>query len=229
MSASCVGTCSSCGIRQFWLSDSLSLQLDDGRLICLPHPGERWMCEQEGLTLAQASRRGRLFRETFFVCRNCGRMGEVIEKQPGYSDGEPFPTVSVRGAMKWGWGTAVIVVPFFVWMGWLEAAGIIGGTLLLSPAIYWRENQKVAKALATRGLPSPNAPGRIPVCEPSAGCIEGTVLGRMLSGEGGTSRATGQCCGTPNWIEAYTVKDEDRVPCSVCGRGVMVVSEHGFS
>ena len=229
MSLSCVGTCSSCGIRQFWLSDSLSLQLDDGRLICLPHPGEGRMCEQEGLTLAQASRRGRLFRETFFVCRNCGRMGEVIEKQPARADGELFPTVSVRGAMKRGWGTAVIVVPFFVWIGWLEAAGIIGGTLLLSPAIYWRENQKVAKALAARGLPRPDAPGQIPVAEPTAGHFDGTVLGRMISSDGGSRRATGPCCDKPDWLEAYAVKDEDRVPCQACGRGTMTVSEHGIS
>jgi len=30
---------------------------------------------------AQASARGRLYRETFYVCRHCGREGETIQKQ----------------------------------------------------------------------------------------------------------------------------------------------------
>ncbi len=75
MSVSCLGTCSHCGAQRFWLSDTLSLQLDDGQLKCLPHPAERDECEKAGLTLAQASDRKRLYRETFFVCRNCGSRG----------------------------------------------------------------------------------------------------------------------------------------------------------
>src|SRR5678816_2741719 len=116
MSVSCVGTCSTCGARRFWLSDTMSLQLDDGRLECLPHPGERATCESKGLTLAQASDRGRLYRETFFVCRHCGRDGVTIEKQTVHDD--PPLTFSVHGAMKWGWGSAAIVVPFLMWMRW---------------------------------------------------------------------------------------------------------------
>jgi hypothetical protein len=79
MSASCVGTCSHCGVRWFWLSDTMSLQLDDGRVECLPHPAEREACERKRLTLAQASARGRLYRGTFYVRRNRGRDGEMIQ------------------------------------------------------------------------------------------------------------------------------------------------------
>jgi hypothetical protein len=91
MSASCVGTCSHCGATRFWLSDTLSLQLDDGRLECLPHPAERGSCEARGLTLAQASDRRRLFRETFFVCRHCGKDGETIARANVSALRTPFP------------------------------------------------------------------------------------------------------------------------------------------
>src|SRR3954449_5277031 len=116
MSVSCVGTCLHCGARRFWLSDTMSLQLDDGRLKCLPHPAERGACEKEGLTLAQASERGRLYRETFYVCRNCGKGGETIEKQTVRSSQE----FSVGRAMKLGWGSAAIVIPVLTWMRWWQ-------------------------------------------------------------------------------------------------------------
>jgi hypothetical protein len=96
MSVSCVGTCSACGVRRFWLSETLSLQLDDASLKCLPHPGESGSCEKEGLTLAQASERGRLYEETFYVCRRCGRDGVLIapRKYTPYR----FPSSSVSGS-----------------------------------------------------------------------------------------------------------------------------------
>src|SRR3954470_1502218 len=97
MSVSCLGTCSNCGARRSWLSDTMSLQLDDGRLKCLPHPAESGACELEGLTLAQASERGRLYRETFYVCRSCGRDGELIERRIA-DEAEPL-AFSVRRAM----------------------------------------------------------------------------------------------------------------------------------
>src|SRR5438045_4486461 len=125
MSVSCVGTCSNCGRKQFWLSDTLSLQLDNGTLKCLPHPAERSACEQEGLALEHASELSRLYRETFYVCRNCGKVGEIIAK---HSISDLQVLSSVRGAMKFGWGLAVIVVPFLAWMRWWETAVIIGGT-----------------------------------------------------------------------------------------------------
>jgi hypothetical protein len=204
----------------------MSLQLDDGRLKCLPHPGESFACEDEGLTLAQASERGRLYRETFYVCRNCGKDGETIEKQVA-KDWGPY-TVSVRSAMKWGWGSAAIIVPFLVWMEWWQAVGVIGTTLLASPGIYWWENRKISKVLAARGLPRPDAPGLVAIAKPTKGCFGETVIGRPLPSEADELRATGPCCDKPDWIEAYCVKDEDRVPCHSCGHGIMVVSEHAI-
>lgn len=200
MSSSCLGTCSHCLAKQFWLSDTMSLQLDDGSLACLRHPGERYESEQHGLTLEQASRRGRLYRETFYVCRCCGRHGEIIQPQHATDYRETF---SVCGAMKWGWSAAAVVIPIFVWKCWWEAAVIVGGTLLASPAIYWPENRKIDKALAARGITSPDAPGRFPP-------------------------ATGPCCPRPDWIPASDVKDDDRIPCAACGQGVMRVSQHAI-
>jgi DNA-directed RNA polymerase subunit RPC12/RpoP len=204
----------------------MSLQLDDGRLKCLPHPAERGTCEREGLTLGQASERGRLYRETFYVCRNCGRDGETIEKRFA-EDWDPL-VWSVRGAMKWGWGSAVIVVPFLVWMRWWQGVAVLGTTLLASPAIAWWENRKLAKARAARGLPRADAPGTSPIAEPTAGCSPETVIGQPLPSEAGAFRASGPCCDKPDWIEAYRVTDEDRVPCPACGQGVMVVSDHAI-
>lgn len=226
MSVSCVGTCSNCGVERLWLSDTMSIQLDDGRLKCLPHPAESGMCEKEGLTLTQTSERGRLYRETFFVCRNCGRDGGTIARQSA-KDFE-WPTFSVREAMKWGWGSAVIVVPFLAWMGWWQAVAVIGATLVASPGIYWWENRKKDKALAAQGLPRADAPGQFPIAEPAAGCREEMVVGQIVKEEARQIQATGPCCDKPDWIEAFRVKDEDHVPCHACGQGVMVVSEHSI-
>lgn len=224
MSASCVGTCSNCGVKRFWLSDTLSLQLDDGRLECLPHPSERGACEDHGLTLAQASDRGRRYRETFYVCRHCGHEGETIQKDVVRN----WETFTVRGAMKWGWGSAAIVVPFLAWMRWWQGVAVIGTTLLASPGIYWWENRKIAKALAVRGLPRPDAPGRSPIPEPTAGLCDETIVGQIVTNGPIRVRATGPCCDQPDWIDASSVKDDDRVPCRACRRGSMVVSEHAI-
>jgi hypothetical protein len=142
MSLSGVGTCLHCGASRFSLSDTLSLQLDDGRMDCLPHPAGREMCEAKGLTLAQASERGRLFRETFFVCRHCGKEGETIDKAV-FND-QPL-TFSVRGAWKFGWGSAAVVIPLLAWMRWWTGVATLGTTLLAMPAIYWREKRKIAR------------------------------------------------------------------------------------
>ena len=223
MSVSCVGTCSNCGTRRFWISDTLSLQLDDGRLKCLPHPAERWACEELGLTLGQASERGRLYRETFYVCRNCGREGKTIRKHAA-KDPDPY-TSSVRSAMKWGWGAAVIVVPLFTWMRWWETAAVVGGALLASPAICWWESRKRAKASPAPALPRSDAPGQFPITEPLLGSNDHMALLLRTADNGGKPCPTGRCCNNPDWIEAFGVKDDDHVPCRACGNGVMLVSE----
>jgi hypothetical protein len=182
------------------------------------------MCEREGLTLAQANERGRLYRETFYVCRNCGKDGETIQRQI-FRD---LPTLTVRGAMKWGWGSAAIIVPLLVWMRWWQGVAVIGATLLALPGAYWWENRKIARALAARGLPRPDAPGLLAIAEPAAGCIPGTVIGQRLPFKVRGPSATGPCCDRPDWVEAAFVKDEDRVPYRDCGHGVMLASEHAI-
>jgi hypothetical protein len=98
MSVSCIGTCSACGAKRFWLSDTMSIQLDDGRLKCLPHPAERGSCESKSLTLAQASDRGRLHRETFIVALpnlrawNDGRLRPLNPLTPTAFHGSGFVT-----------------------------------------------------------------------------------------------------------------------------------------
>jgi hypothetical protein len=130
--------------------------------------------------------------------------------------------------MKWSWGSAAIVVPFLMWMRWWQGAGVIGGTLLIWPGVCWRENRKIARARAARGLPRADAPGRFPIAAPTEGCRAEMVVGEPLASEPGAFRATGPCCDKPDWIQAFAVKDEDRVPCSACRQGVMVVSEHAI-
>ncbi len=39
-------------------------------------------------------------------------------------------------------------------------------------------------------------------------------------------QATGACCDNPDWVIADDVKNDDQVPCTACGRGVMMVSDH---
>jgi hypothetical protein len=202
----------------------MSLQLDDGQLKCLPHPGEQYSCEKLGLTLEQASDRGRLFRETFFVCRHCGKDGEIIETQR-YSDPA---TVTVRNAMKWGWSSAVIVVPFLIWIGWWQAAAVVGATLLSSPGAYWWENRKRAKAMVARGFPRSGAPGSIPIAPPTVGCDPEVIVGQPLPSEPPERRATGPCCDQREWIEAFRVSDDDHIPCPACGRGRMTTSAHSI-
>lgn len=225
MPALCLGTCSNCGTQRSWASYTLSLQLDDGQLVCLRHPGESFACEKYGLTLGQASKRGRLYREEFYVCRNCGRDGETIQTEFEV-DSE---IVSVRSVMKWGWGSALLIVPLCLWMRWWEAAIVIGVTLLASPIVYIRENQKAIKANPLLGGPRADAPGRFPIAPPTHGRRPETVVGQIVKKGRRESEAAGPCCEKPDWINAGCATDEDRIPCEVCKRGVMLTSEHGIS
>jgi hypothetical protein len=172
---------------------------------------------------------GRLYRETFYVCRNCGRDGETIEKIIGPNAVTLMGGFAVREAMIFGWGAAAVLVPLFVWMGWRDGAIIIGGALLTAPGVIWWDNRRMARNLVTDLSPRAGAPGRVPIAEPTAGCDPGAVVGRCLpSDDVKVFRATGACCERADWIEAYRVKDEDRVPCRACGQGVMTVSEHAI-
>jgi hypothetical protein len=115
-----------------------------------------------------------------------------------------------------------------MWMRWWQGVFVIGGGLIASPAFAWWENRKIAKALASRGLPRADAPGRLSIAEPTAGCEEGIVVGRIESDDVHRTRAVGPCCDNPDWIEAFQVRDEDRVPCCACGKGLMTVSDHAI-
>ena len=224
MSVSCVGTCSACGVRRLWISDTFSLQLDDGSLKCLPHPGERGACEREGLTLAQASRRGRLYRETFYVCHHCGRMGEFIEQRPGFAEHD-VQAISVRSAAKLSVALLVIPLPLALWYRWWDGVMLVGIMAVVLPVTAWRDHRKQAAALKARGLPRPGAPGEVPVAPPTRGCIDGIVIGHKLPGWDRGPIATGPCCDRPNWKWAGSQRDADQIPCCACGRGVMTVSE----
>jgi hypothetical protein len=198
--------------------------MDDGKLICLPHPGESGACEAKGLTLTQASERGRLYRETFYVCRTCGKEGETIQREEHNTGRDPF-MVCIPRAIKWCWGTAAIVVPCFAWMRWWQSFFVVGGTLLFTPGMFWWDNRTRLKAIAARGYPRADSPGRFTIAVSAVGLSDDTVVGRLEKNEYGKMRATGPCCGSADWIEAAIVRNEDRVPCCACARGVMVVSE----
>jgi hypothetical protein len=224
MSISCVGTCSVCGTKRSWLSDTLSIQVDDGSLKCLRHPGESFDCiHDHGLTLGMASARGRLFRETFFVCRCCGRDGETIEPWIGR---DYFPElVNIKTTMKWVWGSNLIAAPILVWMKWWQVAAALFLTAVFVPFEFQRQNKKEMKRAQLIGLPRADAPGEIQIPAPTVGLCENTVVGQLIGVLGDGLKATGNCCKSPSWIEVFRVADTDRVPCCVCGKGVMLVSD----
>ena len=224
MSVSCVGTCSACGIRRFWLSDTLSLQMDDGTLQCLRHPGESGDCEDRGLTLAQASQRGRLYRESFFVCHHCGD-GEIIEVVPTRFEEMLVRAFSMRGSIQIAVVLILIPLPLAIRLQWWQAALLIGCFAIALPWTAWRAHRKEAAALALRGLPRPDAPGRVSVGRPEVGCVPGTVIGHKIGDSKDGPSATGPCCERPNWKWAGSQRDEDQIPCYACDRGVMTVSE----
>lgn len=72
--------CDACGDRRGFVSDARALQLDDGTLRPLRHPGESFDCEKHGLTLYQASQRRRLFVLDFYLCRTCGEETQTVKR-----------------------------------------------------------------------------------------------------------------------------------------------------
>lgn len=212
-------------MKRFWLSDTLSLQLDDGQLVCLPHPGESWNCEKYGLTLGQASKRGRLYRETFYVCRNCGRDGQTIEKQFEVNS----TILSVRTVTQWCWGLALFILPLLIWLRWWNGLLVIGPVLLLTPVGYRWEYRKAVKGNPLLGSPRADAPGRFPIAPPTHGRRAETVVGQVVKKRRRESEATGPCCDKPDWINAGCATDKDRIPCDICKKGIMLTSEHGIS
>lgn len=227
MSVSCIGTCSECGAKRFWLSDTLALQLDDGSLKCLPHPAEEGACEQEGLTLDQASERGRLYRETFYVCDHCGRGGEIIE-QVKYRGVVLFPQTA-WGDVKLAVGLAVVITPILVWLRWWPAVAAISATLGVYPLMEWWKRRKAAASDPRRAFPKPDAPGRIAVAPPTRGCVPEVIVGHVVvDAERGAPSASGACCDRPDWHWAGGQRDEDKIPCYASGRGVMTVSERSI-
>jgi hypothetical protein len=226
MSVSCIGTCSHCGVKRWWLSSTLALQLDDGSLKCLAHPGESYDCEQEGLTLPQASERRRLFRETFYTCHHCGRTGEVIEPETyrGWQSQRSF-----WGDLKMVLILAAVTLPFCIWFRWWSAVGAVAGTIVIFPLMEWWKRRKAAASDPRRAFPRPDAPGQTIIAPPTRGSIEEFVVGHVTgTSDDGAPTATGPCCDQPDWRWAGSERDEDKIPCYACGRAVMKVSEHSI-
>jgi len=101
--------------------------------------------------------------------------------------------------------------------------------ILASPVVYIGENHKAIKAKPLLAGPRADAPGRFPIAEPTRGRGSETVMGRVVKKGRRESGATGPCCHKPDWINAGCTTDEDRVPCYVCKKGIMLTSEHGIS
>jgi len=118
-----------------------------------------------------------------------------------------------------------VVLFLFRWWNALMVLGIMAAALPLS---VWMEGRKAARELAKRGLPRRDAPGRVAVGKPVAGCDPQCVVGRRSGGSDGDPTTTGECCDHPDWIPAYRVSDDDRVPCCACGQGVMKVGQHSI-
>lgn len=228
MSVSCIGTCSACGVQRFWLSDTLAIQMDDGSLKCLPHPREDTYCEREGLTLEQAYERGRLFRETFYVCRSCGRMGEIIEPCR-WRQMHLIPPQTFLGDLKLMLWIAGFALPVSLWLRWWGAVAAVLLTVVVFPLNEWRKRHKEQRTDPRRLMPLPSAPGRTPIPAPTRGSRADQVVGRANGGGTSVPPAIGPCCERPDWIAAFSVKDEDKIRCCVCGcGGVMTVSEHSI-
>src|SRR3954451_23845464 len=54
----------------------LSVLLDSGESVPLPHPLEGTILSEQGFTWRRATKEGRLFRVRFKVCKRCGAFSE---------------------------------------------------------------------------------------------------------------------------------------------------------
>lgn len=201
--------CTACGRESPLLSDGLALQLDDGSLRHLPHPGEERACRESGLTLQQASERGRLFDREFLVCRRCGGRSETIVRKLSWrralDDPRPWamvlPTVAV----------AAIGAPVALWLGRDAWAFAFVGMASCSPLIDMNERRKARRKRAARGepdYPTADAPGRVPVAKPAP---------------------PPPCCDQPDLLPVAALSKEKPIPCRACGRGALEIVGTGIA
>lgn len=208
MPISCDITCTVCDLRSFLLSDGLALQLDDGKLRFLPHPGEGDSCEKYGLKLHDASDRGRLFQQDYVICRNCGGHGARTKpaKYRSSAIGEPiaWSTYRMLVAIACAW------MAIACWFRWWLAAAVIGLPLIIStPWDRWKYERRRRKEGLPR-LPTPDAPGRMPIPPPAA--------------------QTSPCCDRPDWIaiDIASLKRVEGIPCCQCGKGTLIIGDWGI-
>jgi len=71
------GRCETCGERFCAAEVDWAIQLDDGQIIHLCHPGETRELEEMGLTWQQASDEARLIRCINLLCKSCGGLYEA--------------------------------------------------------------------------------------------------------------------------------------------------------
>ncbi|MFT3788801.1 MAG: hypothetical protein QM770_21960 [Tepidisphaeraceae bacterium] len=159
--------CDDCGQESLLLTDGLSVQLDDGSLKHLRHPGEGRDCENLGLTLAQAASRGRLFHNEYSICRSCGERVRSNSRIERYSTS--FDCSSEWSFVKFMAIVALCLVPLALWFRWRELAFVVGFTAISSPFIVLNERRKSRLEREREGkpsLPTPDAPGRVVVTPP---------------------------------------------------------------
>jgi hypothetical protein len=188
------------------ISDALHLQLDDGSLVGLRHPGEDCDCKRHGLRLRDASERGRLFAREYFLCRSCGHMSARTTAAPRWTRrrdlGEP---ISWR-AYAWMLGVAAvwsIIALYFHW--WLEAVCLSAGLVLGPPWERW----KFDRARRRSGVPEyplTDAPGRTTIPPP----------------------VDARCCDRPDLADTLRVRDGE-IPCPKCKRGKLNYHDHGVA
>jgi hypothetical protein len=198
-------TCDACGDKREFISDALALQLDDGTLSLLRHPGESFNCEKHGLTLYHASERARLFQLEFFVCRKCGGETRVVTRarKRGPGVGEPAGWISVKVCVF----LAAIGIPIMGFSGRWDWGLFFVTMLLLSPLVDLNERRKHRRQREPEGdpvLPAADAPGCVPVPEPPS---------------------SAPCCDAPDLVAVGQWKVTDRVHCRACGKGVLRIAE----
>ena len=209
MPAVCETLCDACGDSRGYISGAEALQLDDGSLAFLRHPGESTDCEKHGLTRYQASRRGRLFYADFALCRRCG--GESYKIRPLRRDRGLDEPLTMREAMFFCVVAAVLGVPFALWYGSQDLVVFFVAPFLLSPIVVVSERRKYRRRRQKLGqpvLPTPDSPGQFKIAPP---------------------RLSVPCCDQPNLIDAGLANDSDCLPCRKCGRRSLRVVFQGVA
>jgi hypothetical protein len=109
-----------------WIEgDGHALQLDDGSIIGLPHPGEGSVSGKYGYSMSRASWEGRLLRGEPRLCSTCGKVG--------YSFVRSEYDLHDSGCMIAGGGFVCTIVPtYFVGKSLREDVGLpLPGTVWL--------------------------------------------------------------------------------------------------